>query len=184
VQTSSREERQERILDAALALVIEGGVDAMTMGRLASASGLSRPAIYQYFASREEILGELLLNDMADLSNSIDESLRGAGDARNQIEAWVASTFNHLCDMQHRALKEVSVASLPESQRGVIKAMHGQFITTLIAPLAQLKTPDLMPTAYMIFGAVNAASDRAAAGAESALELAALQRFVSAALPD
>lgn len=183
VNNSKREQRQEEILDAALLLVQQEGIEALTMSRLSQLSGYSRPAIYQYFSSREEILGELLLNDMADLSNAIDNSLADIVEPEQQISAWVASTFAHLCEMQHQVLKDISVSSIPDKQRSVIRVMHTQFITTLIDPLSKLGVADVMSTAHLIFGAVSAASDRVAQGSERGSELTALQRFVTKGLP-
>ncbi|MEY4424125.1 MAG: hypothetical protein RLZZ258_1228, partial [Actinomycetota bacterium] len=63
------------ILGAAQQLIADKGVDAVSMAALASATGLSRPAIYQYFASKEDVLAELVINEMADLSNAIDSHI-------------------------------------------------------------------------------------------------------------
>lgn len=48
--------RRERLLDIAAGLVLEEGLDAVRPGRIAERVGCTRPLVYQYFRSREEIL--------------------------------------------------------------------------------------------------------------------------------
>ena len=55
-KTHVRDARQELILAHAQRLIAEQGADAVSMAELAAATSLSRPAVYQYFASREHVL--------------------------------------------------------------------------------------------------------------------------------
>jgi AcrR family transcriptional regulator len=72
-----RDDRLESILEAAQALIAASGVESVSMAQLGKTTGLSRPAIYQYFSSKEDVLAELVINEMADLSNAIDSLLFG-----------------------------------------------------------------------------------------------------------
>lgn len=51
--------RSEQILDAALSLFQERGFDAVGVAELGERAGVSGPAIYRHFASKDEILGTL-----------------------------------------------------------------------------------------------------------------------------
>jgi AcrR family transcriptional regulator len=53
----SREERRAEIAAAALKIVGERGVQGATTARIATAVGISGPALYKHYSSREEILG-------------------------------------------------------------------------------------------------------------------------------
>ena len=55
VQARSRE-NVERILDAAAALIDEGGVDAVTTRVIADRAGITAPSLYRFFADREQVL--------------------------------------------------------------------------------------------------------------------------------
>lgn len=61
--TSPAERRRaqtlERIADEALALVAEGGLEALTMGRLAKRVDYTAPALYRYFPSKGALVAEL-----------------------------------------------------------------------------------------------------------------------------
>ena len=50
-----RQAREAAILEAAFALIVEQGYDALTMEGLAARVGISRQTLYHHFASREEI---------------------------------------------------------------------------------------------------------------------------------
>lgn len=54
------ERRRPQVLDTALAIVLEDGIDAVTMGALAERLGVTRPVVYACFADRDEVLQALL----------------------------------------------------------------------------------------------------------------------------
>ncbi len=53
--------RREEILDAAASVFAERGFSATTMDAVGAACGVSGPALYHHFASKESILGEMLV---------------------------------------------------------------------------------------------------------------------------
>ena len=177
-----RDERQDAILAAAQNLIATHGVEAVTMRQLAAETKLSRPAIYQYFASLEHVLAELVINEMADLSNAIDEHIAPFDDPLERIRIWVHYTLAHLSSAEHRAIREISIASLPEESRGMINALHGHFMTALVSPLTQLGVPDVTSTCHLIFAAVAAAAKRIDEGSEFVREASALEKFTIAGL--
>ncbi|MBD3377651.1 TetR family transcriptional regulator [candidate division KSB1 bacterium] len=52
--------RQQEIVDHAIELIAEGGVQVLTMKRLASRLGMSEPALYRHFAGKADILLAIL----------------------------------------------------------------------------------------------------------------------------
>lgn len=48
-------ERQRAVLDAARALLVQEGADALTMGRIARALGIKPPSLYKHFPDRTAI---------------------------------------------------------------------------------------------------------------------------------
>lgn len=176
------DERQEAILAAAQSLIAEKGVDAVSMADLAKATGLSRPAIYQYFASKDHVLAELVINEMADLSNAIERHIEGLKDPMERIRIWVHYSLAHLASAEHRIIREISIASLPEESRGMINAMHGHFMTALLSPVREIGIRDVTATAHLIFASVAAAAKRIDEGSEFVREAAALEQFTIAGL--
>ena len=176
------DERQEAILAAAQSLIAAKGVDAVSMAVLAKATGLSRPAIYQYFASKDHVLAELVINEMADLSNAIERHIKGLKDPMERIRIWVHYSLAHLASAEHRIIREISIASLPEESRGMINAMHGHFMTALLSPVREIGIRDVTATAHLIFASVAAAAKRIDEGSEFVREAAALEQFTIAGL--
>jgi AcrR family transcriptional regulator len=181
-QTRISDERQETILAAAQSLIAQKGVDAVSMADLAKATGLSRPAIYQYFASKDHVLAELVINEMADLSNAIERQIEGLIDPMERIRIWVHYSLAHLASAEHRIIREISIASLPDESRGMINAMHGHFMTALLSPVREIGIRDVTATAHLIFASVAAAAKRIDEGSEFVREAAALEQFTIAGL--
>lgn len=181
-QTRISDERQEAILEAAQSLIATKGVDAVSMAELAKATGLSRPAIYQYFASKDHVLAELVINEMADLSNAIERHIEGLKDPMERIRIWIHYSLAHLASADHRIIREISIASLPEESRGMINAMHGHFMVALLSPIREIGVKDVTATAHLIFASVAGAAKRIDEGSEFVREAAALEQFTVAGL--
>ncbi|WP_425995714.1 TetR/AcrR family transcriptional regulator [Caulobacter sp. DWR1-3-2b1] len=58
-------ERREEILDAALALFGEKGVHAVSTRQIAELAGISQPALYAYFATKDDMAAELCVRAFA-----------------------------------------------------------------------------------------------------------------------
>ncbi|MFM5951399.1 MAG: TetR/AcrR family transcriptional regulator [Micrococcales bacterium] len=179
---SVRDERQNLILEAASHLVCEGSAEAVTMAQLAAKTGLSRPAIYQYFASREHVLAELVINEIADLSNEIDSHIAKIDDPMEQIRVWIHYSLAHLASPSHRAIREISIDYLPEQSRGMLRAMHGHLMTSLVHPLREINVADVTATCHFIYAAISAAATRISEGSPYEREAAALERFTIAGI--
>lgn len=74
VQERSRA-RVETILEAAAGVAVEQGVDALNTRSIAQHAGLSVSSIYQYFASVDEIIFELIARDMEEMDNQFATDL-------------------------------------------------------------------------------------------------------------
>jgi AcrR family transcriptional regulator len=172
-----RDERQDAILAAAAELIASEGVDAVSMQELAKRTGLSRPAIYQYFASREHVLAELVINELADLSNAIDEHIAKLDEPLERVRVWVHYSLAHLASSEHRAIRDISISSLPEDTRGMVRAMHGHFMMALINPVTQLGVRDVTATCHLLYAAVAEAAKRIDESSEYVREAAALEQF-------
>jgi AcrR family transcriptional regulator len=63
-----REELREKILAAARTLMVEGGMEAVTMREVARRVEYSPAALYQHFADKETLIAELCRHDFAELA--------------------------------------------------------------------------------------------------------------------
>jgi len=72
-----KQETRQRLLKAALALFHEKGFEATTVEEIAEAADVSKGTFFNYFASKEAILGELSVWKMEQLQEAVDVE-RGA----------------------------------------------------------------------------------------------------------
>lgn len=61
-------ERREEILDAALSLFTRDGLHAVSTRQIAEAAGISQPALYAYFATKDDLIADLCVRAFATLS--------------------------------------------------------------------------------------------------------------------
>lgn len=104
----SRRERlfeatRDELAVAARELLIEGGLEAVTMRAVATKLGMTAPAVYRYFESREELIGYVV----KDLYGDLGEYLLGVRDrdpSAPVIDRLVATSraFRHWA-LDHRA---------------------------------------------------------------------------------
>jgi AcrR family transcriptional regulator len=90
----SREERRELLLDTAARLVLEQGIDAVTMEGVALAAGASKTLGYAYFANRSDLLTALLEREVADLDRRSATRLAAAESYEDVLRAAVGAWFD------------------------------------------------------------------------------------------
>ena len=94
-QQRSRQ-RVEAILDAAEALVLDQGVEALTTRAIAQRAGVPVASLYQYFGDKEAVLLALAGRDMAEMDEQVATDLTGlevlsvAGLVRSAMDSFVA----------------------------------------------------------------------------------------------
>ena len=114
----ARQVRTDRIAEAALAIVAEGGFDALTMGRLADDLDLSAGALYRYFPSKDHLVVALQSRAVERLALRLGErraSWRSSLPPEAAVAALgellaVAAFYRALADDEPRVFRLVSAA--------------------------------------------------------------------------
>lgn len=75
-----RRQTVDEIVEAALGLVDDGGAHGLSLASVGKAVGMTPPALYHYFASREALLDALVLAGYADLGTAVETAVRQAHD--------------------------------------------------------------------------------------------------------
>ena len=70
---------RQKVLDASLALIEEGGLDRLSMREVARKAGVSHQAPYHYFGDREAILAALAGEGFSKLGQSLERAAAQAG---------------------------------------------------------------------------------------------------------
>jgi len=131
ISEERKAERREQILAAARRCFAEYGYEGATVARLEEATGLSRGAIFNYFASKEDLFVELAVQDSARLSELwITEGLRAVVEEVVELDpAWLGvylelvrrvrtdADFRKRVEERQQALVPVNRARIEEAQR-------------------------------------------------------------------
>ena len=93
-RTSEEIERiRERIIDAALSIIVEEGFSCLTMRRLGSRLHMSAPNLYNFFKSKEEIYISIVINGFQmlydELAQASGSSTSAAEKAHAMLDAYV-----------------------------------------------------------------------------------------------
>ena len=84
----------DRILDAAQRLVFRTGAQKMSLSDVATLAGVSRPTIYRYFVSKEELIDALGKRERRRFDTAMDKAMSGVvGVARLEAAVDVIATF-------------------------------------------------------------------------------------------
>jgi AcrR family transcriptional regulator len=84
---ADKEKRREAILEAATHLFAARGLENVTFGDVAKATGLSRPLIYFYFPDREALFFEAVARSELDLHSRFVTAVKPHLNGRDQIVA-------------------------------------------------------------------------------------------------
>lgn len=87
-------ERRQHFLDVTAELVIEKGVESVTMEAVAAAAGVSKGLGYAYFSNRNELLLSLLNRELGELQRRSTDEIRAALDFEGRIRAAVSAWFD------------------------------------------------------------------------------------------
>ena len=87
-----RAEVRHEVKEAALRQLAESGPAAVSVSAIGKQLGVSGPALYRYFASRDELLTELVIDAYHDLADALAASHAAAPAPAPASTAWPART--------------------------------------------------------------------------------------------
>jgi AcrR family transcriptional regulator len=85
--TRRRRDRKAQLAELAADLFRRNGYHAVGIGDIAAAAGITGPAVYRHFSSKQEILGHVLLAGVDHLTATITEILDRGGAAEQRLPA-------------------------------------------------------------------------------------------------
>ncbi|MEW9516438.1 TetR/AcrR family transcriptional regulator [Streptomyces tubercidicus] len=100
-----REQNRAEIKAAALQQLAEGGIQAVALTRIAKDMGLSGPALYRYFAGRDDLLSELIRDAYDEAAQAVEQAAATPdGDARAALHALADVYLGWAVAQPHRYL--------------------------------------------------------------------------------
>lgn len=135
-----RSKPQSRLLAVATRLFSEAGVQAVSVAALIEAADVSRPTLYRYFGSKDNLVLACIAEETARTFEALDAVMASAGDAPSQIHA-AALFFAGKAGGSRHGLLALDIASeFPDPAHPVRRAAMSavRSLTTRLA--ARLKT--------------------------------------------
>lgn len=152
--------RREQILAAAAELFARHGFHGVGIDDIGAAVGISGPALYRHFRSKDSMLGEML--------NSISKFLLEGGTARAKQAGDPASVLTALVHfhvdfaLEHPALITVqgrSLANLTEADRKQVRGLQRQYVEVWVRAIRDavpgVDEQHARSAAHAVFGLIN-----------------------------
>ena len=90
----SAEERRSQLIDVARRMILEEGVEAVTMESVAMAAGVSKTLGYAYFENRTGLLMALLGREVDELTRRAESEMAAARSFEERVRAGVRAWFD------------------------------------------------------------------------------------------
>ncbi|MBK3478248.1 TetR/AcrR family transcriptional regulator [Pseudomonas sp. MF6751] len=166
----SREDRLRQLLDVAWQLVRDEGTDALTLGRLAELAGVTKPVVYDHFATRAGLLAALYA-DFDERQDQVFANAIATSNATLEERAWViASSYVDCVLLQGREIPGV-IAALSGSPE--LEASKREYEAIFLDKCRDALSP------FTVGGSISQAGLRAMLGAAEALSHAAANGEIS-----
>src|SRR5690348_4361847 len=94
--TLPRQEREQRVLDAAARLFYERGVHAVGMDELVRSTGLGKATVYRLFPTKDALIGAYLERQATLILDLIDRDIERSPDPAAAIDAIFAAVERDL----------------------------------------------------------------------------------------
>lgn len=155
-----RELSRAKILETALELFAQQGFEATSVRQIAQTAGVAQGLLYNYFASKEELLATIVQQSMDDVRGTFADAERSA-DPGEQIAQLIRAAFatvrrnQMFWKLQYSVrMQHTSVASLGEALRDsmgeILGTIEGYFRAAGVAQ------PEI--EAVMLFGLIDGVS--------------------------
>ncbi len=159
--------RRDQILDVAARVIVQEGLSAATMERVARATGVSKALVYTYFSTRDVLLGALLQREQADLG---DRGMAAALGAATFPELIAQTTRHYLEHVRDRGpliaalLADPATAALMEAESRIDRDQTIRYLVRATRRAYGLPLAQAIAAVDMLMGATGRAGNLVADG--------------------
>lgn len=153
--------RREQIIEVAAALFAERGFHGVSVLDLGAAMGISGAALYKHFASKEALLGEMLIGISGQLLAEGQRRADGAAADRPQEVLTSLIGWHVEFALSHPALITVQLrdlASLAEGDRRTVRRLQRKYVELWVGSIRAALGGDearARSAAHAVFGLIN-----------------------------
>jgi AcrR family transcriptional regulator len=159
-ETAAPPTRREQILATAAELFAARGFHGVSVADLGTACGISGPALYKHFPSKDAVLAEMLVDISERLLTVGRERVAGAGDAAGAVRALVEWHVDFaLRDKALIVVQDRDWSSLPADAREQVRSLQRAYVDLWANQLrrvdAGLPLDTARAQAHAAFGLIN-----------------------------
>jgi AcrR family transcriptional regulator len=152
--------RRDQILDTAAELFAAKGFHGVSVGEIGRACGISGPALYKHFESKDAVLAAMLVGISERLLEEGQSRVARSGDASSALDALIGWHIDFA--LRHRALivvQDRDWQSLPPDARERVRALQREYVDVWARQLRRihrgLHTDRARAMAHAAFGLIN-----------------------------
>ncbi len=162
-----REARTRQLLETSWTLIRDEGTDALTLGRLAEAAGITKPVVYDHFGTRNGLLAALYEDYDIRQTALFDAAVAAAKPNVQDKARVIASAYVDCVLTQGREIQDVLAALSGSPELAAVKRQYQEaFIKKCAGIFAPFAGQEGVSTAslWAMLGAADALSDAAIVG--------------------
>lgn len=167
----AKAERRAALLTAAARLFAERGFPRVSLDDLGAAAGVSGPAVYKHFASKQAVLAAILVGASEGLLAGGRAVVAGAASDADALAGLVAFHVDFaLANADVIRVQDHDLDSLADDDRHRVRALQREYVELWVDVLARLRPADarvaLRTRAHACFGLINSTPHSSRAGAK------------------
>ncbi|HEY0496436.1 MAG TPA: TetR/AcrR family transcriptional regulator [Kutzneria sp.] len=152
--------RREQILAAAAELFARHGFHGVGINDIGAAVGISGPALYRHFRSKDAMLGEMLTSISELLLSGAQARVDEAGDPENSISSLIRWQVDFALDNPALiTVQERDLGNLADTDRQRVRALQRRYVevwvTTIRRARPEVGEPAARAAAHALFGLIN-----------------------------
>ena len=172
-----RDWRRHQLIEAAASIALESGGSAVTVASVAEKAGLSRTSVYEYFASSEDLIADLIIDELSNFVRVLTNAIRNPNEPETAIAEWIEAALKYIADGRHMLAKALSAISTPRERAPEIGAAHRALLAPLQRSLQELGISDINQALSLIQSSTDVATKRIEGGADAEYEIASTTAF-------
>lgn len=174
---SHRDWRRSQLIDAASAIALESGGEAITVAAVAARAGLSRTSVYEYFASSADLAADLIIDELNSFAKQLIEISSEGATPLEVIELWIDGSLQYIADGRHLLAKALNAIDLPHQRSAEIGAAHRALLAPLTKELTALGIEDIHFVLSLIQSTTDSASKRIENGEDAERLIESTKKF-------
>lgn len=152
-----RAARERALLDAAHELLMETG-EAPALSRVAERAGLARTSIYQYFASKQELLQAMVQDVYPRWTQRISSAMEAAPTEADRIMAYAVANVSLVAEGAHAVGSALAALAPGEELDEQAERVHREAQEPLVRTLESLQVESPQEVAALVNAVVHGAT--------------------------